>query len=65
LGSSVAIYFSSFLQRLAVSVVADDVTVELGLDSVVLDFMSSGFFAAYAPVRPAMGLLRDKARPNA
>jgi MFS family permease len=60
----VAIYFLSFLQRVAVSVVADDLTMELGLDSVALGFMSSGFFIAYALVQPAMGLLCDKAGPE-
>lgn len=60
----VAIYFLSFLQRVAVSVVADDLAMELGLDSVALGFMSSGFFIAYALVQPAMGLLCDKAGPE-
>ena len=63
-GLFAAIYFLSFLQRVAVSVVADNLTVELGLDSVALGFMSSGFFVAYALVQPAMGLLCDKAGPE-
>ena len=62
-GLFAAIYFLSFLQRVAVSVVADDLTMELGLDSVALGFMSSGFFIAYALVQPALGLLCDKAGP--
>ena len=45
-GLFAAIYFLSFLQRVAVSVVADDLAMELGLDSVALGFMSSGFFIA-------------------
>jgi MFS family permease len=63
-GLFAAIYFLSFLQRVAVSVVADDLAMELGLDSVALGFMSSGFFIAYALVQPAMGLLCDKAGPE-
>ena len=63
-GLFAAIYFLSFLQCVAVSVVADDLAMELGLDSVALGFMSSGFFIAYALVQPAMGLLCDKAGPE-
>jgi MFS family permease len=63
-GLFAAIYFLSFLQRVAVSVVADDLAIELGLDSVALGFMSSGFFIAYALTQPAMGLLCDKAGPE-
>ena len=63
-GLFAAIYFLSFLQRVAVSVVADDLAMELGLDSVALGFMSSGFFIAYALVQPAMGLLCDMAGPE-
>jgi len=63
-GLFAAIYFLSFLQRVAVSVVADDLAMELGLGSVALGFMSSGFFIAYALVQPAMGILCDKAGPE-
>jgi len=63
-GLFAAIYFLSFLQRVAVSVVADNLAMELGLDSVALGFMSSGFFIAYAPAQPAMGLLSDKVGPG-
>ena len=55
----VAIYFLSFLQRVAVSVVADNLVLELGLDSVALGFMSSGFFISYAVLQPALGFLSD------
>jgi sugar phosphate permease len=63
-GLFAAIYFLSFLQRVAVSVVADDLAIDLGLDGVALGFMSSGFFIAYALTQPAMGLLCDKAGPE-
>ncbi len=60
----VAIYFLSFLQRVAVSVVADNLVLELGLDSVALGFMSSGFFISYAVLQPALGFLSDKLGPE-
>ena len=63
-GLFAAIHFLSFLQRAAVSVVADNLAMELGLDSVALGFMSPGFFISYALVQPAMGLLCDKAGPE-
>ena len=62
-GLFAAIYFLSFLQRVAVSVVADDLVIDLGLDSVALGFMSSGFFISYAITQPVMGFLCDKAGP--
>jgi MFS family permease len=62
-GLFAAIYFLSFLQRVAVSVVADDLAIDLGLDGVALGFMSSGFFIAYAITQPVIGFLCDKAGP--
>lgn len=63
-GLFAAVYFLSFLQRMAVSVVADNLTIDLGLDSVALGFISSGFFIAYALIQPAMGLLCDRIGPE-
>jgi sugar phosphate permease len=59
-----AIYFMSFLQRVSISVVATEFQAELGLNSVQLGMMTSGFFIAYAAVQPIIGLLSDKAGPE-
>jgi len=63
-GLFVTVHFLSCLQRVAMSVVADALTFELGLDSVALGFMSSGFFISYALTQPVMGILCDKVSPE-
>ncbi len=59
-----SVYFLSFLQRVAISVVAGALELEFGLDSVALGMMSSGFFIAYALAQPVIGLLADRAGPE-
>ena len=59
-----SVYFLSFLQRVAISVVAGALEAEFGLDSVALGMMSSGFFIAYALAQPVIGLLADRAGPE-
>lgn len=63
-GLFASVYFLSFLQRVAISVVAGELSTEIGLGSVALGFMSSGFFIAYALAQPVIGLLADKAGPE-
>jgi len=54
-----AAYFMSFVQRVALSVVAADLAEELHIGTVELGLMSSAFFVAYAATQPAVGILSD------
>ena len=60
----VSVYFLSFVQRVGISVIANELTVELGLDTVTLGFLSSGFLISYAIAQPAIGYLCDKVGPD-
>jgi len=54
-----AAYFMSFVQRVALSVVAAELAEELHIGTVELGLMSSAFFVAYAAAQPAVGILSD------
>lgn len=54
-----AAYFMSFVQRVALSVVAAELAEELRIGTVELGLMSSAFFVAYAAAQPAVGILSD------
>ncbi len=54
-----AAYFMSFVQRVALSVVAVELAEELHIGTIGLGLMSSAFFAAYAAAQPAVGILSD------
>jgi MFS family permease len=52
-------YFMSFVQRVALSVVAAELAEELHIGTVELGLMSSAFFVAYAAAQPVVGILSD------
>jgi sugar phosphate permease len=54
-----AAYFMSFVQRVALSVVAAELAEELHIGTVELGLMSSAFFVAYAAAQPVVGVLSD------
>ena len=54
-----AAYFMSFVQRVALSVVAAELAEELHIGTVELGLMSSAFFVAYAATQPVVGILSD------
>jgi MFS family permease len=54
-----AAYFMSFVQRVALSVVAAELAEELHIGTVELGLMSSAFFVAYAAAQPVVGILSD------
>jgi len=54
-----AAYFMSFVQRVALSVVAAELAEDLHVGTVELGLMSSAFFVAYAATQPVVGILSD------
>lgn len=58
-----AAYFMSFVQRVALSVVAAELGEELHIGAVELGLMSSAFFVAYAAAQPLVGILSDLLGP--
>lgn len=54
-----AAYFTSFVQRVALSVVAAELAEELHIGTVELGLMSSAFFVAYVATQPVVGILSD------